>query len=191
MAKRLDHLLVVDVEATCWEGDPPAGQLNEIIEIGICLLEIPTLYRLDKRSILVRPERSTVSDFCTQLTTITPEMVQNGKSFQEACSILRKEFRSEERAWASYGDYDRTQFEKQCRHTGTVYPFGRTHLNVKSLLALAYGLPNEIGMSQALELMGLPLEGTHHRGHDDAWNIAAVAAELLHASRNGRKARFE
>jgi inhibitor of KinA sporulation pathway (predicted exonuclease) len=31
----------------------------------------------------------------------------------------------------------------------------------------------------ALNLCGLPMEGTHHRGHDDAWNIAALVAVLL------------
>jgi inhibitor of KinA sporulation pathway (predicted exonuclease) len=28
-------------------------------------------------------------------------------------------------------------------------------------------------------MSGLPLEGTHHRGDDDAWNIAALLADLL------------
>ena len=31
----------------------------------------------------------------------------------------------------------------------------------------------------ALAFYGLKLEGTHHRGHDDAWNIAAVLWEVL------------
>ena len=30
-----------------------------------------------------------------------------------------------------------------------------------------------------MALLRLPLEGTHHRGHDDAWNIAAVLWETL------------
>ena len=34
-------------------------------------------------------------------------------------------------------------------------------------------------MDEALRLLGLPLEGTHHRGGDDAWNIAAVLLALL------------
>ena len=34
VAKRLDQIVVIDVEATCWEGDPPAGQASEIIEEG-------------------------------------------------------------------------------------------------------------------------------------------------------------
>ncbi len=30
MARKLDQILVVDVEATCWEGQPPPGQESEI-----------------------------------------------------------------------------------------------------------------------------------------------------------------
>lgn len=65
MAKRLDLILVVDVESTCWDGDPPRGEENEIIEIGVCTLEVASGQRRDRRSILVRPERSRVSPFCT------------------------------------------------------------------------------------------------------------------------------
>ena len=53
------------------------------------------------------------------------------------------------------------------------------HINVKSLLAIIYALPDEIGIAQALALLKLPLEGIHHRGGDDAWNIARILAELL------------
>jgi inhibitor of KinA sporulation pathway (predicted exonuclease) len=61
MARRLDRILVVDVEATCWEGDPPPGQISEIIEIGLCVLDVTTLARVEQRDILVRPGCSTVS----------------------------------------------------------------------------------------------------------------------------------
>ncbi len=71
MARKLDRILVVDVETTCWEGDPPSGQTNEIIEIGLCVLDVPTLARVEQRDIFVRPLCSTVSPYCTQLTTLT------------------------------------------------------------------------------------------------------------------------
>jgi inhibitor of KinA sporulation pathway (predicted exonuclease) len=127
----------------------------------------------------VRPERSTVSKFCTQLTTLTQEQVEKGIAFQEACSILKKRYLSKDRIWASYGDYDRLQFEKQCRARNINYPFGPGHINVKSLLAIIHALPREIGMSEALELLNLPLSGVHHRAGDDAWNIALILSELL------------
>ena len=49
MARKLDRILVVDVEATCWEGNPPPGQTSEIIEIGLCVLDVPTLTCVEQR----------------------------------------------------------------------------------------------------------------------------------------------
>ena len=119
MAKRLDHVIVIDIESTCWDGGmPPRGQTNDIIEIGICPLELSSGRRLEKRSILVKPERSKVSPFCTELTTLTQEQVDGGIAFKDACKILEDEYHGAERLWASFGDYDRRQFEKQCRDEG-------------------------------------------------------------------------
>jgi inhibitor of KinA sporulation pathway (predicted exonuclease) len=183
MAKKLDHIIVIDVEATCWESSPPPGQQSEIIEIGVCPLEVASGRRLGRQSILVRPERSSVSEFCTRLTTLTQEQVAGGISFDEACSLLRRQYLVKERIWASYGDYDRRQFERQCQAYSLPYPFGSRHLNIKSLLAIIHALPLEVGMAEALQLSGLPLEGVHHRGGDDAWNIAAILAAILRRAR--------
>ena len=185
MARRLDLILVIDVEATCWEAEPPPGQESEIIEIGICPLDVATCARGEREALLVRPARSEVSAFCTRLTTLTQEQVAEGIPFAEACALLQAHFRARERAWASYGDYDRRQFERQCAATGVPYPFGPGHLNVKTLLAVSRALPRELGMDAALALLGLPLEGTHHRAVDDAWNIAGVLATMLRDARAG------
>ncbi len=179
MARRLDQILVIDIESTCWKGPPPPGQENEIIEIGLSTLEVASGERRDRESLLVRPERSTVSAFCTELTTLTQDQVDGGVPFAEACGWLVERYRSRQRTWASYGDYDRRQFASQCESCRLPYPLGPTHLNVKNLLALALGLHREVGMAQALKLLDLPLEGTHHRGGDDAWNIAGILAVLL------------
>lgn len=179
MAKLLDKILVIDVEATCWESKPPPGQESEIIEIGICVLDVRLGKRVDKRSILVRPERSRVSPFCTKLTTLTQEQVDTGITFREACRILKKEYMSKKRVWASYGDYDRRKFERECASKKISYPFGPTHINVKNLFALKYRLQREPGMAQALKEAGLSLEGVHHRGGDDAWNIANLLCQIL------------
>ncbi len=185
MATFLNPILVIDVESTCWEGAPPEGQTSEIIEIGLCILDTRTLERMEKRSILVRPEKSTISDFCTELTTLRSEDFADAMSFPEALQVLRREYKSRDRAWASWGDYDRRQFERNCALYDAPYPFGRTHLNVKSLFGLAMGHVHETGMDTACEILGRPLEGTHHRGADDAWNIAGVLAELLRNARTG------
>lgn len=179
MKRKLDKILVVDLEATCWEGDPPAGESSEIIEIGFCLLDAATGERSDTQGILIKPRHSTLSEYCQELTTITPEMLENGLAFSEACELLMEKFESDRRTWASYGDYDRLKMIQQCEDWGVPYPFGRSHINVKNLFALQKGLKREVGLQQATALLGLPFEGTIHRGVDDAWNIAAVLDRVL------------
>ncbi len=179
MRTTLDRVLVIDVESTCWEGNPPDGEESEIIEIGWCILDARSRQRGESGSILVRPARSRISEFCTGLTTLNQEQVDTGISFEEACRMLRQEKDSRSVAWASFGNYDRKMFQRQCQSTAAPYPFGDTHINVKNLFALMHGLPKEIGMDGAMEMIGIPLEGTHHRGGDDAKNIAAILAMLL------------
>jgi len=170
-------LNVIDVEATCWEGSPPAGQVSEIIEIGVCVVDLDARERAGRDRIMVRPARSLVSAFCTRLTGITPDEAAAGLSFAEACARLRTVHHSDSRPWASWGDYDRRQFERQCG--GPVrYPFGSKHTNAKAVFAEAHGARRQ-GMAGALETAGLPLEGRHHNGADDAWNIAALVLHLL------------
>lgn len=182
MAKKLDKIVVVDIEATCWETKNPEGMESDIIEIGICLLDVSTGEITDNQGIIIQPERSTVSPFCTQLTTITPEMVkEEGIPFQEALKILKDDYLTQSRAWASYGAYDLKQFQRQCSALGRGYPFGPSHLNVKTLFALQQKLGHEVGMAGALEKLAISLEGTHHRGVDDANNIAKILHRILNA----------
>ncbi len=180
MAKNLDKIVVVDVEATCWEGKAPDGMVSDIIEIGICLLDVQSGEIHDNRGIIVHPERSEISPFCTQLTTLTPEMIdRDGMAFSEACKLLKDEYLTKSRAWASYGAYDQNQFRRQCSELDIAYPFGPSHINVKTLFALMHKLPREVGMAGALEKLAIPLEGTHHSGVDDARNIAKIMYKLL------------
>lgn len=171
-------VLVVDVEATCWQGSPPPGEQSEIIEVGWCLLDTAVGAIEDSGTILVRPQRSKVSAFCTELTTLTPAQVNGGVSFAEACAFLMDALDSRSLTWASYGDYDRKQFVRQCEAFGVPYPFGETHINVKTLFAAGHDLPRPVGMAGALRILGLPLEGTHRRGGDDARNIARILAHV-------------
>lgn len=179
MARKLDQILVVDIEATCWSGPPPEGQESEVIEIGLCTLEVATGERLERRSVLVKPERSKVSEFCTELTSLTQKQVDKGLSFADACLLLERDYHSRRRVWASYGDYDRNLFQRQCESRGVAYPFSDGHLNVKSLFAIVHALPYEVGMLQALEMSNLELMGIHHRGDDDAWNIASILSRII------------
>jgi len=177
--KRLERLVIVDLECTCWQGGPKYGQEMEVIEIGICTLDLATRTPTPAAQIFVRPERSTLNEFCTQLTGITQAQADAGLHFKDACAKLVREYETHERVWVSYGDFDRRQFERQCRARNVAYPFGRTHWNVKNLFAILYGLAKEPELDVALEMLGLKFEGRQHCGRDDAHNIARLTAELL------------
>lgn len=179
MTKTSKIIVVIDVEATCWSGSPPPGQENEIIEIGICPLEVATGKRLSKRSIIVKPENSTVSDFCTELTSLTQELINEGVSLKEACAILEQEYETKTRTWASWGGYDRYQFERECKSKNVPYPFSSDHINIKQLFASKKGLAEEVELQEALKMIGSQFEGYYHRAIDDSYNIALVFSKLL------------
>lgn len=184
MAEKLNQILVVDVESTCWEKDDKAYEESEIIEIGVVIVNSQLAKRACKESLLVKPTKTKINAFCTSLTSITPKMVKDsGRSFTDACNLLQSHYRSKKFTWASWGDYDRRQFERQCKREGVKYPFGPSHINVKNLFALIKGLDRECGMVEALQRLETPLEGKHHRGVDDAWNIATILCKILNDAR--------
>ncbi|MEL7234583.1 MAG: exonuclease domain-containing protein, partial [Chloroflexota bacterium] len=76
MSLKSDYIIVIDMEATCWRSNRrPPDQVSEIIEIGVCVLDLDTLEPDRKMSILVKPTLSTVSEFCTRLTSLTQAQV--------------------------------------------------------------------------------------------------------------------
>lgn len=97
-------ILVVDLEATCWESpaEKPQGEANEIIEIGWALVDLKQNPPVTIRdgTVLVKPTRSNVSKFCTQLTTITAELLEaEGVSLKEAFQTLVTELQSNKLVW--------------------------------------------------------------------------------------------
>ncbi|GAB5490414.1 MAG: 3'-5' exonuclease [Phototrophicaceae bacterium] len=174
-----DTVIIVDIESTCWKDKKnPANQRSEIIEIGICTYEIASGKIDNQRGILVQPTESEVSPFCIELTSISAEMLANeGISFESACSLLKTDYQSNNRLWLSWGNYDRRMFMEQCERRGIDYPFADNHCNLKNLFANIYG--NRLGMKAALNKIKLDLQGTHHRGVDDAHNIARILHFML------------
>ena len=170
------HYMVVDLEATCDDrGRMPKHEM-ETIEIGAVMVEGQGLNIVSEYQTFVRPVRHPVlTHFCRQLTTIEQADVDNAPGFPEAFAALVDWWRAHDAAlFCSWGFYDRKQFEQDCAHHTVPYPFGDHHLNVKRAFAHELRLPGGVGMSRALKRVGLPLSGTHHRGIDDARNIARL-----------------
>jgi inhibitor of KinA sporulation pathway (predicted exonuclease) len=188
MSSRLDQrLLVVDIESTCWEPpqSKPRNEVQEIIEVGIAEVDIKDLRIVRNDGLLVKPSHSKVSEFCTKLTTLTQDQVDKGLSYKEVCLKLENDYNSTNRTWASWGDFDRKQFQKDSELKRIKYPFGPRHINIKNLFSVLHGLDKELGLDAALKYLNMDLEGTHHRGVDDARNIANIFIHLLKRFRVG------
>lgn len=170
-------IIVVDIECTCWENFPPPNAKSEIIEIGITPISLKGYSLGESEGIIVKPTKSEVSDFCTRLTTLTPEFVATGISFREAIAKIKEKYRLDRNLWASFGEYDKKKFEEQCKNEMVEYPFANLWLNVKTLFAAQYGISK--GTGKALEMMGMTFNGTQHRGVDDSRNIAKMLVKLL------------
>jgi len=170
---------VCDIECTCDNGH--SNQNSDIIEFGISVIDYRSLEIVKAASIIVKPTTQNISSYCTTLTSITQEMVDEGITFIEACSILRKEYASTNRIWGSWGNFDKHIIQDQCERENVPYPFGYvTHLNIKTLFKLAYpSLKKEVDMTTALKIMNIEMKGTLHRGSDDSLNIALIFCVLL------------
>ena len=186
-----DKIVIIDIEATCWEGyrTAPEGQVNEIIEVGVCLLDPNEQTVTDARSLLVTPEESVISPFCVELTSITPELIAaEGMPFAQACEILENEYNTRNRLWASWGGYDHELFKKQCRRRKVRYPFSKKHTNLKRVFHHAVG--ERMNFWRALENLGLEREGRAHRGVDDAYNTGVLLNELCQRYGQGILRRY-
>jgi inhibitor of KinA sporulation pathway (predicted exonuclease) len=179
MARGADHYLVVDLEATCDEGGAMPRDQTEIIEIGAVLVEGKTLRTVAEFMTFVRPiVHPVLTAFCTQLTTITQDMVDPAPGFPAAAARLAAF--GQGALFCSWGNYDRNQLAQDARLHGIAPPLGPDHWNLKEAFAETGGSRRRgLGVFAALHKVGLPPIGTHHRGIDDARNIARLLPYVL------------
>jgi len=176
-------ILIVDVESTCWDNDQEKGnQTSEIIEIGYT----PIINGKAGKpgSIFIKPEYSKLSGFCTKLTSITSELLNEKgltpkEGYQKLASIMNK-FDT----WGSWGFYDLNQIKRmfELYHINDFLP--KKHINVRQLYAEKIydsddfkKAPNN--PADAMHKVGLSFKGVNHRGSDDTFNIARIYEKLV------------
>lgn len=167
--------VVVDVEATCWKKDRPRSG-TEIIEIGAVMLASAEGPVVSEFCRFVKPSlEPMLSEFCRELTTITQEQVNSAEPFPVVFREFLEWVGSEPYTFCSWGGYDKNQFRRDSKTHNIEFPSGmELHINLKSVFASQQNI-RQCGMKRALELMEVPLQGQHHRGIDDAKNIAQLA----------------
>jgi len=115
-----------------------------------------------------------------ELPSIRQEDVNNAQDFSTVFPIFLEWIGDDEPfVLCSWGAYDLNQFRTDCNRHGIPYPLTfERHINLKKAFAEWQGI-KPCGMRRALELLGMSLDGQHHRAVDDARNIAKIAQVLL------------
>lgn len=171
--------VIVDLEATCWESGSNLERM-EIIEIGAVILQSSTGPILDEFNAFVRPViHQQLSEYCMQLTSIRQQNVDGADDFKIVFPRFMNWIGLQPFILCSWGAYDLKQFRIDCERHNIPLPdtFFR-HINLKQEFADLKGI-KPCGMAKALKIMGIKLEGTHHRAIDDVRNIAKIAIQIL------------
>ncbi|ADO59448.1 3'-5' exonuclease [Paenibacillus polymyxa] len=185
------NYIIVDLEATCWEND--RSKRNEIIEIGAVKLD-DHLNVVSEFQAFVKPKLyPQLSEFCMQLTSIEQHDVDHAATFETVLEDFQSWMGSN--YWlCSWGYYDKKQLKSDCDLHKQPTSWLRNHISIKhqhgailkEKLENAGASKSEVkrvehgvGMEKALKILKIPLEGTHHRGIDDARNIAKIFVAIF------------
>jgi inhibitor of KinA sporulation pathway (predicted exonuclease) len=171
--------VIMDLESTCWEKRTDPKE-QEIIEIGAVKLDT-SFETVDEFDRFVRPkENPALSKFCQELTHISQKDIDKAGTFDVVFPAFLNWIGESAYSIASWGDFDIKHIKIDCKRHAVSFPkrFEKKHLNVKALFAQKRRI-RPCGMTQALQMMNIPLEGTHHRGIDDARNIVKIFRTLM------------
>ncbi len=167
--------LVVDLEATCSEDNSVPRDKMETIEIGAVVVN--HMMQIEKEySEFVRPVRThKLTNFCTNLTTITQSNVDGAALFPEVMGRFASEMWQPDMVFCSWGAYDKGQLIQDCMHHSVRFPLigEHDHYNIKTAFAASLNV-RSCSVQKALSHVGLTFQGTYHRGIDDARNIAKL-----------------
>lgn len=152
-------LLIVDCKATIWEkpADQPAGQTEEIIAIDIALIDTTRNQISERDSFIVKPKKSTISDYCYRLFGVSPTQAQQGVPFEDVYRKLRIHYMSPDRIWGTWSLYDKWALDHHLKHSNLEPLFKLKHHDLQKLYATMTGSTEEyLTIQEALKLSGEP-----------------------------------
>ncbi|KAJ3290381.1 hypothetical protein HK104_006820, partial [Borealophlyctis nickersoniae] len=192
-----DYIIAIDLEATCDENhaDPTALKVprdkGEVIELSYAVVSVPERSIVHQRQNFVRPVETQLTPFCTQLTGITEETLQDADTLRAAVEDLISFIQTHPQSTfclMAHGEWDlRYQLPRECREKGIALPaqfsvFFDAIRETNRVLSLSAGSPRQANSTSLLGLckaLGVPHEGRVHSGLDDALTVAKIAIACL------------
>jgi inhibitor of KinA sporulation pathway (predicted exonuclease) len=193
MSYKINKVIIIDLEATCWNDKIYQDKNSEIIEIGLALIDIKNKSIIDNRSIYIIPDMlrreellndrfkyPVISNYCIKLTGITKELlIKRGKTLHEGIEEIKNHYPISV-PWCSWGGFDYKLLKFECINKGISFPFKEeNYINLKHLFSLRKNIYKSVGMKKALEILEMSLSGRHHSGKDDAKNTAEIFLKII------------
>ncbi|RKO90905.1 hypothetical protein BDK51DRAFT_31388 [Blyttiomyces helicus] len=193
-----DFIIALDLEATCDENyaDPSLIRVprdkGEIIELSWAVVSVHERVIVYQSQSYVKPENTEVTPFCTQLTGITKEILdEKGDTLRKAVDTLTNFIQTHPQSafcLITHGEWDlRYQLTRECREKGIPLPpylgvYFDCVQEVNRVLSVVAGVPRTVGSSTLLGLskaLNIQHEGRVHSGIDDALTVARITIALL------------
>jgi 3'-5' exoribonuclease 1 len=172
------QFIIYDLEATCWRSPKP--RQVEIIEIGAVKVN-EKLEIVDEFFVFIRPLlHPKIDKFCTKLTSITQEDVEDAPQFDMAIKQFEDWMGVDETRTAlfSWGDFDKRQFLADARLHELELGWIKYWACLQRHYSKFKGSSNQIGLKNALKLEGLEFDGVQHRAIEDARNMAELFVKV-------------
>ncbi|VDM41231.1 unnamed protein product [Toxocara canis] len=181
----------MDFECTCEE--EIYEYEHEIIEFPAVLVDVRNRRIVDTFHSHVRPTiNPKLSEFCSQLTGVTQEMVDNALPFVDVFDSFRMWMQSHRLgrdnaryAFVTDGPWDIAKFfQMQCLKSGleTVPHDFRYYINIRKSFLNKYVKGHhaqKTNLRGMLTELGMTFEGREHCGLDDSKNIARIVIRML------------
>ncbi len=176
--------IVMDLE---WNGAytrKTKGFFNEIIEIGAVKIN-DRMEPVDTFHAVIRPVVSRkLSTLVQDLTGIEEQELEGGQQFTRAVSQLRKWIADPDAVVMTWSTTDLMVLLENCRYFlgREQIPFMKRYADLQAYCQerLDYGTAQQMGLSKACELLGIPEEGMDlHRALDDSILTGRVFARVF------------
>ena len=169
--------IIVDLESTERMYEFNNSNIGEIIEIGAVKIENNKI--VDSFDIFIKPEYTKLTPFISDLTSIIQKEIESAYFFKEAYKIFNDWIdKPEDYVFISCGNYDYNQLKTICNLHNISFNDFNNHLNLKELHAKKNNYKKHKSMKKMLDYDNIKLEGNHHRGIDDAYNLAKIFINL-------------
>ena len=173
--------IYIDVELTCWEGAPPLGMKQEIIEIGITELNLITC-RLSRKHLTSSDQRDGKSARSVPtLPAFTTDDIRQARSFPKALESLTEQFAPSRALCCTWGD-DASLIAATCQARG-LNTLLRNLLDLSQLFQGLIQLKQRASLQNAVEMLGMGSDGVPQRALVDAHNTVRIHAAIIRRMR--------